>query len=61
MCEQRLKITVRKDGEKPINAAEFKKLSMFEKLSSRWFENAKKMMVIIPGDEVKALEIKEEF
>ena len=61
MCEQRLKITVRKDGEKPISIAEFKSLSLFEKLSSKWFGNAQKVMVIIAGNDVKTMEIKEEY
>lgn len=59
MYKHKLKITVRKDGEKPISIAEFKKLSWFEKLSSRWFGRAQKVMVFIPQDNIQSLEIKE--
>ena len=59
MCKHQLKITVRKDGEQPISIAEFKKLSLFEKLSSRWYGHAQKVMVLIPQDSVQSLEIKE--
>mgnify|MGYP004472211363 CR=1 FL=1 len=59
MCKHELKITVRRDGEPPISIAEFRKLSLFEKLSSRWFGQAKKMMLLIPEDSVQSLEIKE--
>lgn len=59
MCKHQLKITVRKDGEQPISIAEFKKLSLFEQLSSRWFGRVQKVMVLIPQDSVQSLEIKE--
>lgn len=59
MYKHRLKITVRKEGKQPISIAEFKKLSWIEKLSSRWFGHAKKMMLLIPEDRVQSLEIKE--
>lgn len=59
MCKHQLKITVRRDGEPPISIAEFRKLSLFERLSSRWFGQAKKMMVLILEDSVQSLEIKE--
>lgn len=59
MCKHQLKITVRKDGEQPINIAEFKKLSLLEKLSARWFGHAQKVMVLIPQNSVQSLEIKE--
>ena len=59
MCKHQLKITVRKAGEQPISIAEFKKLSLLEKLSSRWFGKVQKVMVIIPKDSVQSLEIKE--
>ena len=59
MYKHQLKITVRKEGEQPISIAEFKKLSWTEKLSSRWFGHAKKMMLLIPEDRVQSLEIKE--
>lgn len=60
MCKHQLKITVRKEnGGEPISIAEFKKLSLFEQLSSRWFGHAQKVMVLIPQDSVQSLEIKE--
>ncbi len=59
MCKHQLKITVRKDGEQPVSIAEFKKLSLLEQLSSRWFGHAQKVMVLIPQDSVQSLEIKE--
>lgn len=59
MCKHQLKITVRRDGEPPISIAEFRKLSLFERLSSRWFGQAKKMILLIPEDSVQSLEIKE--
>ena len=59
MCKHQLKITVGKDGEQPISISEFKKLSLLEKLSSRWFGHAQKVMVLIPQDSVQSLEIKE--
>ena len=48
MCKHQLKITVRKDGEQPISIAEFKKLPLLERMRSRWFGNAQKLMVIVP-------------
>ena len=59
MCKHQLKITVKRDGEPPISIAEFRKLSLFERLSSRWFGQAKKIMLLIPEDSVQSLEIKE--
>ncbi|MEI3541430.1 MAG: hypothetical protein V8P98_01295 [Acutalibacteraceae bacterium] len=59
MCKHQLKITVRKDGEPPISIAEFRKLSLFERLSSKWFGQAKKVMLLISEDSVQSLEIKE--
>ena len=54
MCKKQLKITVGKDGEQPISISEFKKLSLLEKLSSRWFGHAQKVMVLIPQDSVQS-------
>ena len=59
MCKHELKITVRRPGEKPISLAEFKKLPLLEKMSSRWLGNAQKLMVIVPQDSVQKIEIKE--
>ncbi|MEI3542016.1 MAG: hypothetical protein V8P98_04345 [Acutalibacteraceae bacterium] len=59
MCKHELKITVRRPGEKPISLAEFKKLPLLEKMRSRWFGNAQKLMVIVPQDSVQKIEIKE--
>lgn len=59
MCKHQLKITVRKDGEQPISIAEFKKLPLIERIRSRWFGNAQKLMVIVPQDSVQKIEIKE--
>lgn len=57
--KHQLTITLRKPGEQQISVAEFKKLSWFEKLSSRWFGSVQKVMVLIPEDSVQTLEIKE--
>lgn len=59
MCKHELKITVRRDGEPAISVAEFRKLSLFERLSSRLFGQIKKMTLLIPEDSVQSLEIKE--
>lgn len=59
VCKHQLKITLRKDGEQPINVAEFKKLPLIERMYSRWFGNAQKLMVIVPQDCVQKIEIKE--
>ena len=59
MCKHQLKITVRKDGEQAISIAEFKKLPLLERMHSRWFGNAQKLMVIVPQDSVQKIEIKE--
>ena len=53
MCKHELKITVKRPGEKPISLAEFKKLPLLERMRSRWFGNAQKLMVIIPQDSVQ--------
>lgn len=42
MYKHQLKITVRKNVEEPISIAEFRKLSLFERLSSKWFGQAKR-------------------
>ena len=59
MCKHELKITVRRPGEKPISLAKFKKLPLLERMRSRWFGNAQKLMVIVPQDSVQKIEIKE--
>ena len=59
MCKHQLKITVRREDEQPISIAEFKKLPLLERMRSRWFGNAQKVMVIIPQDSVQKIEIKE--
>lgn len=59
MCKHELKITVRRPGEKPISLAEFKKRPFLERMHSRWFGNAQKLMVIVPQDSVQKIEIKE--
>lgn len=59
MCKHELKIKVRRSGEKSISLAEFKKLPLLERMRSRWFGNAQKLMVIVPQDSVQKIEIKE--
>lgn len=57
--KRQIRITVSKPGEKPINIAEFKKLSWIEKLASRWFGKIQKVMVLVPEESVQSVEIKE--
>ncbi len=59
MYKHEMKITVRRSGEEPISIAKFKKLPLLERLRSRWFGNAQKLMVIVPQDSVQKIEIKE--
>lgn len=59
MYKHEMKITVRRSGEKPISIAKFKKLPLLERIRSRWFGNAQKLMVIVPQDSVQKIEIKE--
>lgn len=59
MCKHELKITIRRPGERSISLAEFKKLPLIERIRSRWFGNAQKLMVIVPQDSVQKIEIKE--
>jgi hypothetical protein len=54
-----MRITVRRPGEEPISIAEFKKLTWLKRLTSKWFGNAQKLMVIVPQDSVQKIEIKE--
>lgn len=54
-----MRITVSRPNGKPISIAEFKRLPLFEKLSTRWFGRAQKLMVIVPQDSVQKIEIKE--
>lgn len=37
MYKHELKINVRRPGEKPISITDFKKLSWFKSLTSKWF------------------------
>ena len=59
MIKHQLKITVSENGGEPMNIAEFKKLSLLKRLSTKWFGKAQKVMVIVPGDSVQSVEIKE--
>jgi len=54
-----MKITVSRKGEDPISIAQFKKLSTAGLLFGRWFGKAQQMVVIVPEDTVKSIEIKE--
>ena len=57
MYRHELKITVRIPGEDPISIAEFKKLSIFERLRHRWFGNVQRLMIIVPQYSVQKVEI----
>lgn len=59
MYKHEMRITVRRPGEEPISIAEFKKLTWFKRLTSKWFGRAEKVMVIVPQDSVQKIEIKE--
>ena len=60
MIKHQMRITVRRPGEKPINIAEFNKLTWMKKLALKWFGGVEKVMVIVPEKSVKSVEIKEE-
>lgn len=47
MYKHKMRITVRRSGEKLVSIAEFKKLLCIKKLTSRWFGQAEKMMIIV--------------
>ena len=47
MYKHEMRITVRRSGEKLVSIAEFKKLLCIKKLTSRWFGQAEKMMIIV--------------
>ena len=58
MIKHQLKIIVSKgsgDGE-PVNIAEFKTMSLFQRLSSKWFG---KVMVIVPDKTVQSVQSNE--
>ena len=59
MIKHEMKITVRNSSGQSLDIAEFKKLSLFKRLSTKWFGKAQKVMVIVPGDSVQSVEIKE--
>ena len=54
-----MKIVVSKPGKEPISVAEFKKLSLAKMAFGRWFGRVKKVMVIVPEDNVEKIEINE--
>lgn len=57
--KHQMRIVVSKPNKKPISIAEFKKLTLFERLQSRWFGKVQKLMVIVPQDALESIEIKE--
>ena len=60
MIKHRMKITVRRPGEKPISIAEFDRLTWIKKLALKWFGGVEKVMVIVPEKSVQSVEIREE-
>ena len=54
-----MRITVAKRDETPISVAEFRNLSFAERALGKWFGKSQKVMVIVPEDNVKKIEIKE--
>ena len=54
-----MRITVSKPGQKPISITEFKRLSLFGRLSSKWFGKAQKIILLAPPNEIQSIEIKE--
>jgi hypothetical protein len=54
-----MRIVVRRPGEAPISIAQFKKLSFAERLKTKWFGCSQKVLVIVPGNNVQKIEIKE--
>ena len=59
MIKHQMKITVRNSSGQSLDIAEFKKLPLFKRLSTKWFGKAQKVMVIVPGDSVQSVEITE--
>ena len=59
MIKHQLKITVSENDGEPMSIAEFKRLPLLKRLSTRWFGKAQKVMVIVPGDSVQSVEITE--
>lgn len=59
MIKHQLKIVVSENGSEPISVAEFKRLPLFKRLSTKWFGKSQKVMVIIPEDSVQSIEIAE--
>ncbi len=59
MYKHKMRITVRRSGEKLVSIAEFKKLLCIKKLTSRWVGQAKKMMIIVSESSIQKVEIKE--
>ena len=54
-----LKIMVRRSGQKPISIAQFKKLSLIDRLKCKWFGSVEKVMVIVPEKNVQKIQIEE--
>lgn len=54
-----MKIVVARPNEELISIAKFKKLPAAGSLFGRWFGKVQKVMVIVPEDTVKSIEIKE--
>ena len=60
MIKHQMRITVRQPGKKPINIAEFKKVSLIKRLALKWFGGVERVVVIVPEKSVQSIEIKEE-
>ena len=60
MVKHQMKITVRRQGYEPISIAEFKKIPLIKRLALKWFGDTEKVMVIVPENSVKSVEINEE-
>ena len=59
MIKHQMRITVRQPGKKPINIAEFKKVSLIKRLALKWFGGVERVMVIVPEKSVQSVEIRE--
>ena len=60
MIKHQMRITVRQPGKKPINIAEFKKVSLIKRLALKWFGGVERVVVIVPEKSVQSVEIREE-
>ena len=59
MVENKIKITIRHRGGKPISVSEFDNLTWIKKLAIKWYGGVERLTVIVPDKDVKTLEIRE--